>query len=161
MATAEEQKILDEAVKAKETYEQQTAILARQTEAYKFLSRAPSYPNNDANATIMRSILASLGLPWTAESMERVWGDQKFRDRFTAAAPVLQAPVTSPELETPSEPVDPNQGITVDLIRSWTKEEHKAQYADRTKRRIIDRVLAEFAAAHPKVDAASFNRGSY
>jgi hypothetical protein len=157
--TQEEQQLVEDSKKAKAVYEEETKKAAWLAEAYKFLSRAPSYPNNDANATIMKGILAGLGLAWTAENMERVWGDQKFRSRFTAAVqPVAQAAVAA-EPEPPAAPVDPYEGITIETIQRWSRDEFKENY--KRKKQIVDRLLAEFAQAHPGVDAFRFNRGSY
>jgi hypothetical protein len=156
MSTVQEQKE-KELLEAKAAYEAATRNADWQAQAYIFLSQSAGsgYVNNDANAVAMRSILSSLGLPWTAQNMHRVWGDQQFRSRFTTAiAPVTAAtPVVEPE---PVAQQDPNEGISIETIQSWTREEFKEIY--KHKKAIVDRVLAEFSQANPNVDAAAFNR---
>jgi hypothetical protein len=157
--TVDEQKVLDEAKKAKIEADQAKIFYQEQAESFKFLSRTPGFPQSEANARMMKSLLAAKGLSWLAENLEAIWGDPRNRGKFSL--PVAQAAPAAVEPEPIPEPIDPNGGISAAVIQGWDREEFKAAYADRRKRTIIDRVLREFSEANPGVDAAKFNRGGY
>jgi hypothetical protein len=156
----------DEVAQAKYTTE-----MTRQ--GFIFMGRHREYPDNDANAHIMRSKLAAEGLGWTAENMEYIYA--KYKDQFSEI--VKPAPVVTPAEPTPEEQaaavaaraaqeaqaaeaarLAADLGITLNMIANWSTDEHRQALANPKKRAIVNRLITEYAAANPGKRADAFLR---
>jgi hypothetical protein len=147
--TPEQEKIIADSVRAQVEAEE-----AKQ--AYIFLSRHPEFPQSQANASMMQSLLAAKGWEFRCDNMEAIFGDPASRTKFapnSSPVPTIE-PAPEPILV---EPVEETYGLTIESIQKMSGSELRDVLRNPRKSKVANKLIEKFAQENPGVNSHRFN----